>query len=101
MSLNVLWPFFHHREKQNSSHFKAYCKGCMTHHEAQAELLDESAVSNNEVWRRMNNLMTGRWKLIQITSLLVELHVTHPVCVILVRQLGATGNPEITEINII
>jgi hypothetical protein len=47
MSLNALWPFFHRGEKQNSSHFRAYCKGCVTHHEAQAELLDESAVSDD------------------------------------------------------
>ena len=27
-----------------SSHFRAYRKGCVTHHEAQAELLDESVI---------------------------------------------------------
>lgn len=39
--LKDLWPFFYHGEKQNTSHWKAYCKGCVRHAEAQAELLDE------------------------------------------------------------
>jgi hypothetical protein len=47
MSLNALWPFFHCGEKQNSSHFRAYCKGCVAHHEAQAKLLDESVISDD------------------------------------------------------
>ena len=36
-----LWPFFHRGEKQNTSHWKAHCKGCIRHAEAQVELLDE------------------------------------------------------------
>jgi hypothetical protein len=32
MSLNLLWPFFHCGKKQNISHFRAYCKGYVTHH---------------------------------------------------------------------
>jgi hypothetical protein len=35
------WLFFHHGEKQNTSHWKAHCKGCVRHAEAWAELLDE------------------------------------------------------------
>ena len=39
--LKDLWPFFYHGEKQNTSHWKAHCKGCVGHAEAQVELLDE------------------------------------------------------------
>jgi hypothetical protein len=35
MSLPVLWTFF----QQNSSHFRAYCKGCVSYHLLQAALL--------------------------------------------------------------
>jgi hypothetical protein len=27
-----LWKFFHIGEKQNSSHYKDYCLGCVSHH---------------------------------------------------------------------
>lgn len=27
-----LWKFFHAGEKQNSSHYKAYCLRCVSHH---------------------------------------------------------------------
>jgi hypothetical protein len=27
-----LWKFFHGGEKQNTSHYKAYCLGCVSHH---------------------------------------------------------------------
>ena len=27
-----LWKFFHPGEKQNSSHYKAYCLGCVAYH---------------------------------------------------------------------
>ena len=39
MLLPVLWTFFHHGEKQNSSHFRAHCKGCVSYHLLQAALL--------------------------------------------------------------
>ena len=39
MSLPVLWTFFHRGEKQNSSHFRAHCKGCVSYHLLQATLL--------------------------------------------------------------
>jgi hypothetical protein len=39
--LSDIWLFFHHGEKQNTSHWKTHCKGCVRHAEAQAELLDE------------------------------------------------------------
>ena len=42
MSLQAVWSAYHRGEKQNRSHYKAYCKGCVCHKEAQAELLDES-----------------------------------------------------------
>ena len=29
---NPLWEFFFQGEKQNTSHFKAYCHGCIKHH---------------------------------------------------------------------
>ena len=38
MSLSVLWSFFHRREKQNSSYFKAHCKGCVEYHLLQGAL---------------------------------------------------------------
>ena len=31
-SKGQLWKFFYQGEKQNSSQFKAYCKGCIHHH---------------------------------------------------------------------
>jgi hypothetical protein len=31
-SKGQLWKFFYQGEKQNSSQFKAYCKGCIQHH---------------------------------------------------------------------
>jgi hypothetical protein len=42
MSLNPLWPFFHRGEKQNASHHRAYCKGCVGHYMAEAKLRDPS-----------------------------------------------------------
>ena len=42
MSLNPLWPFFHRGEKQNASHYRAYCKGCVGHYMAEAKLRDLS-----------------------------------------------------------
>src|ERR1700676_350724 len=38
MSLNPLWPFFHCRDKQNNSHHKTYCKGCIQHYVTDAKL---------------------------------------------------------------
>ena len=33
MAPNVLWKFFEHSgEKQNTSHYKTYCKACVAHH---------------------------------------------------------------------
>src|SRR6267154_1253213 len=32
MLLNPLWPFFHHRDKQNNSHHKTYCKCWVQHY---------------------------------------------------------------------
>jgi hypothetical protein len=42
MSFNPLWPFFHHGEKQNKSHHKSYCKGCVHHYVMEAKLQEES-----------------------------------------------------------
>jgi len=42
MSLNPLWPFFHCGDKQNNSHYKTYCKGCVQHYVIQAKLQDPS-----------------------------------------------------------
>jgi len=42
MSLQAVWSAYHRGEKQNGSHYKAYCKGCVRHKEAQAELLHPS-----------------------------------------------------------
>jgi hypothetical protein len=47
MSLQAVWSAYHRGEKQNKSHYKAYCKGCVQHEEAQAELLDESIISGD------------------------------------------------------
>jgi len=49
MSLQAVWSAYHRGEKQNRSHYKAYCKGCVCHEEAQAELLDESIISGPEL----------------------------------------------------
>ena len=42
MSLNPLWSFFHRGEKQNTSHYKAYCTGCVHHYVTEAKLWDQS-----------------------------------------------------------
>ena len=42
MLLNPLWSFFHRGEKQNTSHYKAYCKGCVHHYVTEAKLRDQS-----------------------------------------------------------
>jgi len=42
MSLQAVWTTYYRGKKQNRSHYKAYCKGCVHHEEAQAELLDET-----------------------------------------------------------
>jgi hypothetical protein len=42
MSLQDIWSSYHHGKKQNWSHYKAYCKGCVCHQEVQAELLDDT-----------------------------------------------------------
>jgi hypothetical protein len=44
MSLQAVWSAYHCGEKQNKSHYKAYCKECVRHKEAQAELLDKSII---------------------------------------------------------
>ena len=41
MSQKSLWPYFHCGELQNSVHHKAYCKGCVSYHLMQAQLLEE------------------------------------------------------------
>ena len=41
MLLKKLWPFFHSRQLQNSVHYKAYCKGCVSYHLVQAKVLKE------------------------------------------------------------
>ena len=43
MSLQDIWSSYHHGEKQNQSHYKAYWKGCVHYQEAQAELLDDTS----------------------------------------------------------
>ena len=53
MSLNPLWPFFHRRDKQNNSHHKTYCKGCVQHYVTDAKLqvpddLELDAVGEDE-----------------------------------------------------
>ena len=45
MLLNLLWSCFHCREKQNTSHYKAYCKGCVHHYTTEAKLHDQSGDS--------------------------------------------------------
>ena len=42
MSPNPLWSFFHHGEKQNTSNYEAYCKGCVHHYVTEAKLQDQS-----------------------------------------------------------
>ena len=41
MSSKTLWPFFHCGQLQNSVHYKAYCKGCVSYHLIQAKALEE------------------------------------------------------------
>jgi hypothetical protein len=49
MSLQAVWTAYYHGKKQNRSHYKADCKGCVNHEEAQAELLDETIISGPEL----------------------------------------------------
>jgi hypothetical protein len=39
-SKGPLWKFYYQGQKQNSSQFKAYCKGCVQHHRIEDELID-------------------------------------------------------------
>ena len=45
--MNTLWNHFHWGEKQNSSHYYTFCKGCVAHHEAK---LKEAAAADWESW---------------------------------------------------
>ena len=45
MSLPILWTHYHHGEKQNKSHYKAYCKGCVTQEEELAAWQLDNAIS--------------------------------------------------------
>ena len=44
MSLQAVWTACYCGKKQNRGHYKAYCKGCVHHEEAQVELLDETII---------------------------------------------------------
>lgn len=41
MLSKTLWPFIHHGQLQNSVHYKAYCKGCVSYYPVQAKVLKE------------------------------------------------------------
>jgi len=45
MSATSLWPFFHRGEKQNLSHYTAFCKACVAHHKS---ILEKEELENGE-----------------------------------------------------
>ena len=45
MSLPIHWTHYHHGKKQNKSHYKAHCKGCVTHKEELAAWQLDDAIS--------------------------------------------------------
>jgi hypothetical protein len=49
MSLQAIWTAYYRGKKQNRSHYKAYCKGCVHHEEAQAGLLDKTIISEPDL----------------------------------------------------
>jgi hypothetical protein len=61
-SKGPLWKFYYQGEKQNSSQFKAYCKGCIQHHCIEDEPIDvdnpdmEAEVDLTQGWYKMGEL---------------------------------------------
>jgi hypothetical protein len=47
--LQAVWSTYHHGKKQNKSYYKAYCKGCVCHEEAQVELVDKCIISGDVI----------------------------------------------------
>ena len=67
MSLNPLWLFFYCGEKQNTSHYKAYCKGCVKYYMSTAKLWDQSDNSALDaaacLVKEKNQFNTGAYKI--------------------------------------
>jgi hypothetical protein len=61
-SKGPLWKFYYQGEKQNSSQFKAYCKGCIQHHRIEEEPIDvdgpdmEAEVDLTQGWYKTGKL---------------------------------------------
>ena len=44
MALKELWSYFHRGDKQNTTHWEAYCKACVTHYQRVLE------IDGDDVW---------------------------------------------------
>ena len=70
-SLQAVWTAYYHGKKQNRCHYKAYCKGCVCHEEAQMELLDKTIILEPEL-DVTTTLLAKKWlfkegKQVQVT----------------------------------
>lgn len=56
-----LWKYFHNSgKKQNSSHYIAYCKACVAHHQ---ELLETAAAAANDVtFNASTEMLASNWR---------------------------------------
>ena len=52
---NALASFFHCGEKQNSSHYHTYCKGCVEHHKTISTMVERTNDKGNMTMELTDN----------------------------------------------